>query len=54
MDSSRPRSPEAKELLTGLEALGADVLYDPGLDQKIKEALKMRFVDTSWMDPNRQ
>ena len=52
-------APEAKEILTGLRALGADVPDDPKLDKRIKETLEMRFGDTSWMDrswmdPNKQ
>ncbi len=52
-------APEAKEILTGLRALGADAPDDPKLDKRIKEALEMRFGDTSWMDqswmdPNKQ
>ncbi len=52
-------APEAKEILTGLRALGADVPEDPKLDKRIKETLEMRFGDTSWMDrgwmdPNKQ
>lgn len=43
-------APEAKQILTGLRALGADVPDDPKLDKRIKEALEMRFGDTSWMD----
>jgi hypothetical protein len=43
-------APEAKEILTGLKALGADVPDDPKLDKRIKETLEMRFGDTSWMD----
>ncbi|MBS1813624.1 MAG: hypothetical protein JSS87_01985 [Acidobacteria bacterium] len=52
-------APEAKTILTGLKALGADVLDDPKLDKRIKQTLEMRFGDTSWMDsswmdPNKQ
>jgi hypothetical protein len=52
-------APEAKEILTALKALGADVPHDPKLDKRIKETLEMRFGDTSWMDrswmdPNKQ
>lgn len=52
-------APEAENILTGLKALGADVLDDPNLDKQIKETLEMRFGDTSWMDrswmdPNKQ
>lgn len=43
-------APEAKEILAGLKALGADVPDDPKLDKRIKETLEMRFGDTSWMD----
>jgi hypothetical protein len=43
-------APEAKKILTGLRALGADVPEDPNLDKRIKETLEMRFGDTSWMD----
>ena len=43
-------APEAKQILTGLRALGADVPDDPRLAKRIKEALEMRFGDTSWMD----
>lgn len=43
-------APEAKEILTGLRALGADVPNDPKLDKLIKAAMGMRFGDTSWMD----
>jgi phosphoribosylformylglycinamidine (FGAM) synthase PurS component len=43
-------APEAKTILTGLKALGADVPDDPKLDKRIKETLEMRFGDTSWMD----
>ncbi len=43
-------APEAKQILTGLKALGADVPDDPKLDKQIKETLEMRFGDTSWMD----
>ena len=52
-------APEAKTILTGLKALGADVPDDPKLDKRIKQTLEMRFGDTSWMDrswmdPNKQ
>jgi len=52
-------APEAKNILTGLKALGADVPDDPNLDKRIKETLEMRLGDTSWMDrswmdPNKQ
>jgi hypothetical protein len=52
-------APEAKTILTGLKALGADVPDDPNLDKRIKQTLEMRFGDTSWMDrswmdPNKQ
>jgi hypothetical protein len=43
-------APEAKTILTGLRALGADVPDDPNLDKRIKQTLEMRFGDTSWMD----
>jgi hypothetical protein len=43
-------APEAKTILTGLKALGADVPDDPKLDKRIKQNLEMRFGDTSWMD----
>ena len=43
-------APEAKTILTGLKALGADVPDDPNLDKRIKETLEMRIGDTSWMD----
>lgn len=42
-------APEAKTILAGLSALGADVPDDPKLDKRIKETLEMRG-DTSWMD----
>lgn len=41
--------PEAKAILAGLKALGADVPDDPNLDKQIKQTLEMRFGDTSWM-----
>ena len=52
-------APEAKTILTGLKALGADVPDDLKLDKRIKQTLEMRFGDTSWMDrswmdPNKQ
>ena len=52
-------APEAKTILAGLKALGADVPDDPQLDKRIKQTLEMRFGDTgwmdrSWMDPNKQ
>lgn len=52
-------APEAKPILAGLKALGADVPDDPKLDKRIKQTLEMRFGDTSWMDrswmdPNKQ
>jgi hypothetical protein len=52
-------APEAKTILTGLKALGADVPDDPKLDKRIQQTLEMRFGDTSWMDrswmdPNKQ
>jgi hypothetical protein len=43
-------APEAKEILTALKALGADVPDDPKLDQRIEKTLGMRFGDTKWMD----
>jgi hypothetical protein len=43
-------APEAKTILTGLRALGADVPDDPKLDKRIRQTLEMRFGDTSWMD----
>lgn len=43
-------APEAKQILTGLRALGADAPDDPSLDKRIKETLEMRFGDTSWMN----
>lgn len=43
-------APEAKEILTGLTALGADVPEDPNLEKRIKETVELRFGDTSWMD----
>ncbi len=43
-------APEAKPILAGLRALGADVPEDPKLDKRIKQTLEMRFGDTSWMD----
>ena len=43
-------APEAKPILAGLKALGADVPEDPKLDKRIKQTLKMRSGDTSWMD----
>jgi len=52
-------APEAKTILAGLKALGADVPDDPQLDKRIKQTLEMRFgdnswMDRSWMDPNKQ
>jgi hypothetical protein len=43
-------APEAKQILAGLKALGADVPDDPAIDKRIKETLETRFGDTSWMD----
>jgi hypothetical protein len=43
-------SPEAKPILSGLKALGADVPDDPKLEKRIKQTLEMRDGDTSWMD----
>ena len=43
-------APEAKNILAGLKALGADVPDDPNLDKRVKETLEMRCGDTSWMD----
>ena len=43
-------APEAKGILTGLRALGADVPEDPKLDKLIKKTLEMRLGDTSWLD----
>jgi hypothetical protein len=43
-------APEAKTILVGLKALGADVPDDPNLEKRIKETLEMRGGDTSWMD----
>jgi hypothetical protein len=43
-------APEAKDILRGLKALGADVPEDPNLDKRSKETLEMRVGDTSWMD----
>lgn len=43
-------APEAKTILAGLKAVGADVPDDPKLDKRIKQTLEMRFGDTSWMD----
>jgi hypothetical protein len=52
-------APEAKTILAGLKALGADVPDDPQLDKRIRQTLEMRFGDNSWMDrswmePNKQ
>ncbi len=41
---------EAKAILVGLKALGADAPEDPELDKKIKLARQMQFGDTTWMD----
>jgi hypothetical protein len=43
-------APEAKQILAGLKALGADVPDDPAIDKRIKETLETRLGDTSWMD----
>ncbi len=43
-------APDAKTILMGLRALGADVPDDPKLDKRIKQTLEMRFGDTSWLD----
>jgi hypothetical protein len=42
-------APEAKPILMGLRALGADVPDDPKLDKRVRQALEIRG-DTSWMD----
>ncbi len=41
---------EAKKVLSGLRALGADAPEDPKLDKLIAEAAYMRGGDTGWMD----
>ncbi len=43
-------APEAKTILTGLKALGEDVLDDPKLDKRIAQTLETRLGDASWMD----
>jgi hypothetical protein len=43
-------APEAGLILSGLKALGADVLDDPNLQKRIKAANEMRGIDTGWMD----
>ena len=40
---------QAKAILVGLRALGADAPDDPGLDKKIKLTRQMQFGDTTWM-----
>jgi hypothetical protein len=49
-------APEAKTILTGLKALGADVPDDPELDKRIEQTLEgdTSWMDTSWMDANKQ
>lgn len=43
-------APEAKAILSGLRALGADVPEDPKLEKRIEQTLEMRFGNTSWMN----
>jgi hypothetical protein len=43
-------APDAKTILTGLKALGADVPDDPKLEKRIKQWKDMQFGNTDWMD----
>lgn len=43
-------APEAKQILTGLRALGADVPDDPKLEKRIRKTIQKRFGDASWTD----